>query len=84
MREALLGVAVGKKGIGKTFTTLQIISLLSAMVALLRSYHIAIDYCAAEFNLKRKIIFIKGIIVVFAIQNIIVNNNFGGNDGGIE
>ena len=25
MREALLGVAVGKKGIGKTFTTLQII-----------------------------------------------------------
>ena len=26
MREALLGVAVGKKGIGKTFTTLQIIN----------------------------------------------------------
>ena len=26
MREALLGVAVGKKGIGKTYTTLQIIS----------------------------------------------------------
>ena len=25
MREALLGVAVGKKGIGKTYTTLQII-----------------------------------------------------------
>ena len=27
MREALLGVAVGKKGIGKTFTTLQIIDI---------------------------------------------------------
>ena len=26
MREALLGVAVGKKGIGKTYTTLQIIN----------------------------------------------------------
>lgn len=81
---AAIGEMHHDEGMYQAFTTLQIISLLSAMVALLRSYHIAIDYCAAEFNLKRKIIFIKGIIVVFAIQNIIVNNNFGGNDGGIE
>ena len=68
----------------KAFTALQIISLVSAMIALLRSYHITIDYCAPEFNLTRKVIFIKGIIIIFAIQNIIVNNNFGGNDSSIE
>jgi len=68
----------------KAFTALQVISLISAMIALLRAYHITIEYCASEFNLTRKVIFIKGIIIIFAIQNIVVNNNFGGHDDSIE
>ncbi len=81
---AAIGELNHDEGMYKAFTALQIISLISAMIALLRAYHITIEYSAPEHYLTRKVIFIKAIIIVFAIQNIIVNNNFGGNSGAIE
>jgi hypothetical protein len=81
---ASIGELNHDEGMYQAFTALQIISLISAMIALLRAYHITIEYSAPEHYLTRKVIFIKAIIIVFAIQNIIVNNNFGGNSGTIE
>jgi len=62
----------GRSPLFVAFTALYIISLVAAMAALIISYHLFGEHTKPLLPL-RKILFIKGYIVVLVVQNVVVN-----------
>ena len=57
----------------RLLTALCIISLIVAMLALLRAYHILADH-AHRLNPTGKVLFVKGIVFILVIQEIIISS----------